>query len=195
MRDVHPHAVADIWENVLPVYPKSRRWEDTEALLLGNPMDRAVLEELMDQHRRLGQFREPVMFLEPQEEGEPTSVGNGTHRVVAAHLMGLTHIDAGWPDEPDPNAGCLVTRITFHRRPTETMEDTLVGLLRSVPVNDRAWFTCSISSLGPRGMSLYWGEDDLMEHIPALEARLWELLEATEPGLMAGVSTALEYLD
>lgn len=195
MRDVHPHAVADIWENYLPVYPESRRWEDTRALLLLDPIDRAVLDELMDQHRRLGKFREPVTLVESSEDGEPAFLADGTHRVVAAQLLGLTHIDAGWEKAFDPDAGIPVTHITFHRRPSEEMQDTLMNLLRSVPVNDLAWFTCSISSLGPGGMSLYWGEDSLGEHIPALETRLWELLEATEPGLMAGVSTEMEYLD
>lgn len=114
------YPLAAILEDYVPVYPhENPTWDANFKFMDNEPYDLAVVEELVRQAKRDGQFKEPV-YLETwasrhyddveseddeDEDVRPPSklrVLNGTHRVVAAYRAGLSHVLATFDIPPTP---------------------------------------------------------------------------------------------
>lgn len=165
------------------VYPESGKWEETVELLLNDPVERATVEDLLEELSVHGTWREPIL-LDPGDEEYPPTVANGTHRVVASILHGLetvpvSHTTApATPAEDSPETtsySWLESEIRFAEPLSEELVDQLFGVLRSFRVDGNHWLTSAMLSADTAHARSSWATTALApEAITAAVARRLE---------------------
>lgn len=178
--------LSEFLETVRPAWGGDT-WDDAISVALNCPAEREVIDALIDQLARDGDFREPVRIRVPDadcvndpdfEKGidDVASVGNGMHRVIASILTGrdtvrVFNVGVDNPDE-------LLTEIDFTLSPVDGMEpkylccglgdgswemtgaDYAFSFLRSIHLPGNRWATSDFftsESLLLTGM--WWVED------------------------------------
>lgn len=190
-------SLSEVMEEYSPVYPDTHKWIDTIGMLLVD--DAEILTELQRQHKMQGEFREPIVIskAEPNDPDDFSNVADGTHRVVAAYLMGLENVLVSheFPDYEDKGY-VNVTHISKYDDSAITEEefDFLVDKLRSFPLSDDLWITSSLSCLNPEGLEIIWDTDDL-ELIPAIDAHVQDRLAELMPTTYLEVETYASYFE
>lgn len=79
-------ALSELMKNYKPVYPEGGEWVETIECFQMDNYDMKIIEDLMDDYRNNGEWREPIVLVEDELGGW---VANGTHRTVAAMMMEL----------------------------------------------------------------------------------------------------------
>lgn len=183
-RNLFQKSVAEAMKEYAPVYPESRQWADTVEYLLNHDSD--ILDELKKQFLKFGFFREPVILkLNDSEESFKNCarndnsvsehigyVADGTHRLVAAHLLGLESILASddYEEFEDPQFS-IVTQVfpnsskvkdakNLSLEDSDDASEVVFEKLRSIYVSDDLWITSSFASGGSNGWNIYWDEYD-----------------------------------
>jgi len=150
-------AVMRYW---VPAYPNGGTWEDTIRVLAKCPGERIIVDTLRAELRESGRFERPIrLYHQPYEvdDGEVYEeswfVGNGTHRVVAAHLEGAETILATREDETDETDFIDVTLSLdiSGSDPTCSPEesdqlDFVSDYLHSFRLDDETWVESPIAS-------------------------------------------------
>ena len=90
MQNIQLRSIAEIMKEYSPVYPESKKWEDTIEYLLNEHSEKETIEILIQELARDGKFREPILALQ-NDEGDKY-IGDGTHRLVAAYVAGYEEI-------------------------------------------------------------------------------------------------------
>lgn len=171
-RKIYQKPISEIMAEYAPVYPNSRLWTDTVNHLLEHDGD--IIIELQRQYLEQGQFREPVILKlsESDDETEDTDeavpgkigyVGDGTHRLVSAYLLGVESILVSDKYEETEETGYSITTLIVSaedRQITEDETDILFHKLRSICISDSLWITSSTAGGAPNGVTIYWDEYD-----------------------------------
>lgn len=175
----HMFSLDNIWTKCLanPVYSETQQWPDTMKLLMDDPIDCHIINELMRQYQKQGKFRYPII-LARDNNAEPYMVVDGTHRVIAAKLLGLETIWVSYGFVETDNNTSLVTTICFSENQwTQNLsDDSVADVFRSVPGNDEIWFTSSMMNPG-NPFIIYWdAEEGATKDIPLLHHFLKQLI-------------------
>ena len=177
----------ELMENFKPVYPQSRVWEDTFKMLSEDPVEFEVVQALVAELEKFGEFRDPVILSSydewskydrgrrylPGEERDVyvPCVQDGTHRVYAHFLHGSTEVktQVGFPScEGKDFIPYLISFIMFPEVPDSLDEVwTVLEKARSFKVSDDVWVTANtMSSSGLKKFFICWDADE--EQIPSL---------------------------
>lgn len=164
--------VEDIREHVRPVYPDAYNWEETIKFLLDDPIEKAIVDKLIEALREDGCFQNPIRIedgsgYEFDDGYQGMVLGNGTHRAVAAMVYGAQEIDARFnktesseSDEID-NEPIIVVEIEADFDEDQLMD--IFSALRSFSVNDK-WIEADGSSSNRRVYELvYAGVESIRE--------------------------------
>jgi hypothetical protein len=145
--NVHNMLLADLLKHYKPIYPSSHEWADTFALLEADPSERQVVADLLEDLARDGQFREAIKL---EDDDEQKFVGDGTHRVYASHLTGMTEIrtehrsyDCSEEYNDEDMYPMTVTRVlyTVEENKMAKDDDALISAARSVRLSNDLWVT------------------------------------------------------
>lgn len=172
----------EIFGRYAPAYGDT--WEEARKELLESRFDRETIERLREELRTTGTFAEPIWLYEDPEDGA-LSIGNGMHRLTAAHLEGVEEV----PVTPEPESfegTAYAVEFTC-----SADDDDLYGAVRSFTI-DGTWVECSVlgGTRGPSGTvhNGYWDWNGpvelLLEGITerlegcgwTCEIRSWELV-------------------
>lgn len=162
-------------------YPSTHKWEDTIAYMLNDPIQKNIVEDLMNDLKNspTTTFREPVLIetdkdfeervaeaadpeiLDIDETHSQKFIYDGTHRVVASYLYGAENIltaDYGSINYEEPHL-IQATIITgpkgFFEHNDEAVEQ-LTDRISSLPLNEKVWARSEISTFGENTIKLYW---------------------------------------
>lgn len=165
----------DILSDYKPAYPDNGLWSDTFEMLAENSYDKEIVDTLIAEYTRDGEFRSPIILSTLAEDGgdedyeyEPY-VKNGTHRVYALYLMGVEEVEVqhGYQDvsseeiygeewTPYPNT---VTVIKFDKDFSddeyEDLWDNLMQALCSFKVSDTFWLESDLG-VSSNVITVYW---------------------------------------
>ena len=195
----HMFPLDNIWTQCLanPVYSETQQWPDTMKLLMDDPIDCHIINELMRQYQKQGKFRYPIV-LARDNNAEPYMVVDGTHRVIAAKLLGLETICVSYGFVETDNNTSLVTTICFSENQwTQNLsDDSIADVFRSVPGNDEIWFTSSMMNPG-NPFIIYWdAEEGATKDIPLLHHSLKQLITRyIKPDVTYTLQTTEEPID
>lgn len=167
--------VDEIMKNYKPLYPDSGLWEETFQMIKEDPVDYSIVQELLDDLEKHGEFREPIRlttyegYLEAVAEykhleGESADpyvphVNNGTHRIYAHYLSEHKEVKVqyGWEPVTDENYPFLASRIAF---PPDLGEAALYELwdrFRSFKLTDDIWVESELVSVSNNHFHIIWG--------------------------------------
>lgn len=192
--------IDEIMKNYKPLYPDSGLWEETFQMIEEDPVDSQLVQELLDDLERTGEFREPITlttyegYLEAAVEykhleGDSPDpyvphVNNGTHRVYAHYLSQHKEVKVsfGWKPVTDENYPFLASRIAF---PPSLGEEALYELwdrLRSFKLTDDIWVESELVSVNNNHFHIIWGfgREKLEELFPHAELINEKTLSFTE---------------
>jgi hypothetical protein len=145
--NVHNMLLADLLKHYKPIYPPSHEWIDTFALLEADPSERQVVADLLEDLARDGQFRESIKL---EDDDEEKFVGDGTHRVYASHLAGMTEIrtehrsyDYSEEYNDEDMYPRTITKVlyTVEENGMAEDDDALISAARSVKLSNDLWVT------------------------------------------------------
>lgn len=196
--------VDEIMKNYNPVYPTGGTWQDTFQVMRESPSDFNIVNELVSELEKYGEFRETIVLSTEEEyvkewadyefdEGEeldPYSpfVKDGTHRVFAHYLS--EHKDAKvqfgqHPDgeEPDNNDWypMIVSRVSFPATLDEECADELFNKCRSFKLTEDIWINSDMMSSYYSDYDFYWSSglemvEDLTLYVALINAKVTEMV-------------------
>jgi hypothetical protein len=212
--------VDEIMKNYNPVYPTDGSWQETFKVMRESPSDFDVVNQLISDLEKYGEFREPIVLsteeeyvkewadyeFEEGEELEPYRpiVRNGTHRVFAHYLS--EHKEAkvqfGWHpngEESTENTDwypMIVSRITFPTKLDDATSDDLFGKCRSYKLTEDIWINSDIMSSYYDKYDFYWDSGlenvkDLTPYVALINAKVTNIVK--ELGFTPIIDTALVY--
>lgn len=203
--------VDEIMKNYNPVYPIGGTWQDTFKVMQESTADFNVVNELISDLAKYGEFREPIVLSTEEEyvkewadyefdEGEeldPYSpfVRNGTHRVFAHYLSEHKEakVQLGWhPDgeeadrTDDDYYPMIVSRISFPDKLAEESVDELFSKCRSFKLNEDIWINSDMMSSYYNNYDFYWDSgfeevEDLGPYVTLINAKVMELVKGLGP--------------
>lgn len=159
MQSIQLRKVSELMQQYLPSYPEDNKWESTIEYLLHEPSEKETVEMLIEELKRDGGFREPILAIE-DEETKQKYIGDGTHRLVAAYLAGYDTIltaDSYSTDIPENKS--FTTLIGSETKLDSDDLELMFDYIRSLKVNDEIWITTSISFQEAQKQSFYWDYD------------------------------------
>lgn len=154
--------ITSLMKDYHPVYPANGTWEDTLQILLNDPVEKAILDELLNDLSVYGEFRTPILLSKPEdEEGDKLYVRDGTHRAMAHYLhptqktasVQVGYVESGGDDDFYP---VLVTRLTYPQSIDDATSELLFDNLRSFKLNEEIWITSDIISTTGNSAISYW---------------------------------------
>lgn len=213
--------VDDIMKNYNPVYPTGGTWQDTFKVMRESPADFNVVNELISDLEKCGEFREPIVLsteeeyikewadyeFEDGEELEPYSpfVRDGTHRVFAHYLSDQKEakVQLGWHpdgDEPDNNDWypMIVSRVSLPVKLDEEAADELFDKCRSFKLNEDIWINSDMMSSYHGNYDFYWSSgletvEDLTPYVALINTKVTEIVKGL--GAAHSIDTALVYTE
>jgi hypothetical protein len=192
--------VDEIMKNYKPVYPDSGLWEDTFQMIRECPADYQLVQDLLADLERSGEFREPIVlrtyeaYLEANAEykhleGESIDpyvpyVNNGTHRVYAHFLSEHKEVKVqfGWKPETEEHYPFLASRIAFPPDLDEERIYELFDRFRSFKLTDDIWMESELVSINYNNFHIIWvfGLKKVEELLPLTELINAKTLSLTE---------------
>lgn len=159
MQNIKLRKISELMENYSPVYPDDKRWESTIEYLLHEPAERETVVKLIEELKRDGTFREPILAIEDTETGKKY-IGDGTHRLVAAYIAQHDTIltaDSYYNDYPENQS--FITLIGSEIKLDEKDQELMYNYLRSLKINNELWITASLAFQESIKHELYWDYD------------------------------------
>lgn len=147
----------EIYETVRPAYGTT--WAESETNLLDDPYEHAIITILTERLTRNGNYQNPIVIVDDEPDSDDPddipwpshlTVGNGMHRIIAAHRHNPNlplPITRTWPDSnPDTPVIAVTATITNPDADADgmgsrydDMADAIFGLWRSFPLTDTIW--------------------------------------------------------
>lgn len=212
--------VEDIMKNYNPVYPEGGTWQDTFKVMQDSPSDFSVVNELMADLEKYGEFREPIVLSTEEEyvkewadyefdEGEELEpyipfVRNGTHRVFAHYLSENkdAKVQFGWhpngeeETDNDDFYPLIVSRVSFPAKLDEDSADELFSKCRSFKLTEDIWINSDLMSSYYSNYDFYWDSGleavkNLGPYVALIDTKVKEM--ANELGANPVVNTAIVY--
>lgn len=176
----------DLITKYSPVFPEPYNWKTTLNYLLNDPVEKNILDTLVDILQNEGQFEKPVVYDDNYSAGDEKVtnthfVVDGTHRVCAHILLGIENVNA-IPEEKWKSNNyryCLSSKLTFVKNFDEDKEDALIALLSSFPYYDNTWFNSDVSTITGGNVIVFMWEHaaPFTVDITKLEQKLKNLLK------------------
>lgn len=151
--------VSELMQQYLPSYPEDNKWESTIEYLLHEPSEKETVEMLIEELKRTGSFREPILAIEDEETGKKY-IGDGTHRLVAAYIAGFDEIltaDNYYNDYPDKQS--FTTLVGTDDSLASDDLELMFDYIRSLKISDEVWITMSVAFQEAKKHSFYWDYD------------------------------------
>ena len=186
-------SVSDVMQNYKPLYPHSGLWEDTFQMIKEDPIDCNIVQDLLSDLERNGEFREPIVLTTYEEyleaeaeykyaEGNTTDpyvphVSNGTHRVYAHYLSQNKEVKVQFGRNPeglpenDEDYPILASKVVV---PPELDAEQIYALFdhfRSFKLNDDVWVNSELVSTHYNNFHILWafGTKDVEALVPHME--------------------------
>lgn len=191
MQNIQLRSIAEIMEEYSPVYPESKKWEDTIKYLLNEPAEKETVEILIQELKRDGKFREPILTLQ-NDEGDKY-VGDGTHRLVAAYVAGYEEILTAddYFDDGNEELQNFTTLISSEEELDDDDIELIYDYLRSLKINDSIWITCGVAYQEKNKQGFYWDYDPQVS-IEQINTIVKENLQRIFPHTVFEVETFIE---
>jgi hypothetical protein len=166
--------ITKLTTNYRNVYSDTPTWADVINYLQNDPIENETLQQLIQELQTHKTFREPIYLgtasnshynpdgtENEDQEGEYSAVLNGTHRVCAHILTGITpaHVEYEIPEnEHDQNeldrqytwddlhGYETIIEGTSENITDNDEEDKLWSIIRSIRIDENNWITSSLSS-------------------------------------------------
>lgn len=213
--------VEDIMKNYNPVYPEGGTWQDTFKVMQDSPSDFSVVNELVADLEKYGEFREPIVLSTEEEyvkewvdyefdEGEELEpyipfVRNGTHRVFAHYLSENkdAKVQFGWHPNGEEETKdiedyypMIVSRVSFPAKLDEDSADELFSKCRSFKLTEDIWINSDLMSSYYSNYDFYWDSGleavkNLGPYVALIDTKVKEM--ANELGANPVVNTAIVY--
>ena len=209
--------VEDIMKNYHPVYPEGGTWQDTFKVMRESTADFDVVQQLVTDLEKYGEFREPIVLSTEEEyikewadyefdEGEeldPYSpfVRNGTHRVFAHYLSSNkdAKVQLGWHSDGEESKEedaypVIVSLMHFTSALDDESSDDLFGKCRSFKLTEDIWINSDLMSGSGNAVTMYWSSgleqvEDLEPYVALIDSKVAEIVE--ELGLSPFIETVL----
>lgn len=185
-------------------YPSTHKWEDTIAYMLNDPIQKNIIEDLINELKNspTTTFREPILIESNQdfeerlaEAADPENLDidethsqkfiyDGTHRVVATYLYGAENIltaDYGsinYEESPFIQTTIITGPKGFFEHNDEAVEQ-LTDRISSLPLNEKVWARSEILSFGENSINVHWNNESYDEQL--LNNRIKEELHILFP--------------
>jgi len=216
--------LSEIMTNYRPVYPSPYTWESTIAYMLKEDTERIVVEQLVEElkNSEQGTFREPVRldkqeispdeikeddyytdilnngYIRTENDGKTYSytIGDGTHRIVAAYLYGAEEILTTNNSLSEDMSYFIVTSVKFAEKELNDEEqDLLVSCSRSLKISEKLWITSSLSTQDIRSTFIYWDIYSPEIDLNLITSKVQKTVQIFMPNVEFSVDTFLEPWD
>ena len=196
-------------------YPSTHKWEDTIAYMLNDPIQKIIVEDLMNELKNspTTTFREPILIernedfeerlaeaadpdiLDIDETHPQKFIYDGTHRVVASYLYGAENIlAADYGSINYEESPVMQTTIITGPKNLFSLDDEVVeqitDRISSFPLDEKTWARSEILSFGENSINVHWNNESYDEEL--LNNRIKEELHKLFPQHSFIVKTVYE---
>lgn len=176
-----------------PVYG-GESWEEVHNYLMSDPIDKAIIEELVKVLQTEGEYRDPILLHDHKDSEDLPWVLDGTHRIVAAMITKTQNLKIAYFTDRTPEEYPLKTLVTrLSPAPVnDEDQDNIQDSLRSLKIDSDNWITSTGSIITNNTMEIFW-DNYAPELLSQITNNVISVIHEQYPHIM--VSTVTTYVD